>query len=64
MCDELGGLAPSEANRFYVYVDSGASVSWINSPLAYASATTLPAAFPFPTAIAVERGHLFAVTTP
>ena len=47
-----------------VHIDSGATVSWINSPLTYASTTTLPAAFPFPTAIAVERGHLFAVTTP
>jgi hypothetical protein len=46
-----------------VHVDA-ATTTWISAPITYASVNTLPAAFPFPTALTVERGHLFAVTTP
>jgi hypothetical protein len=43
MCDELGGLAPSEANRFYVYVDSGASGGAVQFVCAVAALSTLSA---------------------
>ncbi|HYJ11272.1 MAG TPA: hypothetical protein VEX18_19755 [Polyangiaceae bacterium] len=43
-----------------VHVDA-ATVSWTGATLAYAS---LPASYPLPTAYTVERGHVYAVTTP
>jgi hypothetical protein len=47
-----------------VHVDAGAAVSWAAASLTYASASSLPAIFPLPTGFSVDRGHLFAVTTP
>src|SRR6478735_84287 len=46
-----------------IHVDA-ATVSWAGASLAYASVSTLPTTFPLPTGYTVERGHLFAVTTP
>jgi hypothetical protein len=46
-----------------VHADA-ATVTWISGSVTYAGLTTLPATFPVPSAFTVERGHLFAVTTP
>ena len=47
-----------------VHVDTMPIVSWAAASLSYASTSSLPTAFPLPTGFSVERGHLFAVTTP
>jgi hypothetical protein len=46
-----------------VHADA-ATGTWLNASVTYAGLTTLPGAFPLPSAFTVERGHLFAVTTP
>ncbi len=46
-----------------VHVDS-ATTSWASAPVTYASVSALPSTFPLPTAFTIERGHLFAITTP
>ncbi|MEO6603630.1 MAG: hypothetical protein ABIQ16_27350 [Polyangiaceae bacterium] len=46
-----------------LHVDA-ASISWAAASVTFAGATSLPSPFPLPTGYSVERGHLFAVTTP
>jgi len=46
-----------------VHADTSTN-SWANTPLTYANISSLPATFPLPSSTTLERGHLFAVTTP
>jgi hypothetical protein len=46
-----------------LHVDA-ATVSYAAASLTYASVSTLPVTFPLPTGYTIERGHMFAVTTP
>jgi hypothetical protein len=46
-----------------VHVDA-ATVSYAAASVGYASVSSLPATFPLPTGYTIERGHMFAVTTP
>lgn len=46
-----------------VHVDS-ATTSWASASVSYAGVSSLPATFPLPSAFTIERGHLFAITTP
>ncbi|HEY0469273.1 MAG TPA: hypothetical protein VGC79_34005, partial [Polyangiaceae bacterium] len=41
-----------------------ATISWAAASVSYASVSALPGTFPLPTGYTIERGHLFAVTTP
>jgi len=47
-----------------VHVDAATTVSWAAASVSFGTLSSLPTTFPLPTAYSIERGHLFAVTTP